>query len=134
MIPALNIEISDIEPDEPSVLSSLTYAVDFDHKSVSGVVDGIEALKQSVFCRLMTERGTLSFASLKYGLPKNELIGQSAPLVYVSLVNAITETLLEDDRILTVYGFIFDTDRKNVTVTFNIDSVFGTLLFEEVTI
>lgn len=132
MIPVSDLTIANIEIAEELILPSLTYKMDFDKGQIQGETDGIEALRQSVYFRLMTERGAYPIYSEKYGLPMNELIGQSAPLVYVSIASAITETLLEDDRITAVYGFIFDTDRANVTVSFNVASVFGKLDFEEV--
>ncbi len=132
MIPVSDLTISNIEVAEEVILPSLTYKMDFDKGHVQSETDGIEALRQSVYCRLMTERGAFPIYSEKYGLPMNELIGQSAPLVYVSIASAITETLLEDDRITAVYGFVFDTDRTNVTVSFNVTSVFGKLDFKEV--
>lgn len=134
MIPVSDSLIVNIENTEKVTFPSLTFRIDFDKGRIQGETDDIEALKQAVFCRLMTERGISPIFSEKYGLPMNELIGQSAPLVYVSLASAITETLLDDDRITKVYGFIFDTDKKNVTVTFNIDSIFGKTTFEEVSL
>lgn len=132
MIPVSDSVIANIEIAEEVILPSLTFRIDFDKGKIQGETDDVEALKQSVFCRLMTERGKFPIYSEKYGLPMNELIGQSSPLVYVSITSAITETLLDDDRITDVYGFIFDTDKENVTVTFNIDSIFGKTTFEEV--
>lgn len=134
MIPASQSLIINIESAEKVTLPSLTFRIDFDKCRIQGFSDDAEALRQDIFCRLMTERGSSPIFSEKYGLPMNELIGQNTPLVYVSVASAITETLLEDDRILNVYGFIFDTDREKITVTFNIDSVFGKTAFEEVTL
>ena len=134
MIPVVSDLTIDFEESEHVIQPSFTYRADFEKGEIKGTTDEIEALKQSIFCRLMTERGAYPIYSEKYGLPMNELIGQSAPLVYVSIANAITETLLEDDRITDVSGFVFDTDRKNVTVSFYVDSIFGNMNFEEVEI
>lgn len=132
MIPQNGGSIAAIESDAEENLPSLTYKADFDKQIISGTVDGIEALRQSIYCRLMTERGAYPIYSELYGIPMTILSGQSAPKVYVSIANAITETLLDDDRITGVSGFVFDTDRKSVTVSFTVESVFGNMNFEEV--
>lgn len=132
MIPVSDSAIADVSIENMTVQPSLTFGIDFDRGIINGKIDELEALKQSVLCRLMTEKNLYPIYSEKYGLPMNELIGQSSPLVYVSVTNAISETLLEDDRITSVYGFSFDTDRDNMTVSFNISTVFGTTTFEEV--
>ncbi len=132
MIPASNSTIAEIEFSEEKILPSLTFEIDFEKKKIKGTIDDIESLKQSVFCRLMTVRGENRICDDNYGLPLFDLLGKTAPLVYVLLANSITQTLLEDDRILAVSGFVFDTDRKSVTVSFFIQSVFGIVNFEEV--
>lgn len=136
MTPVINSSIANVVPDAKTRMSSLTFRIDFNKKTIQGMVDETEALKQSVFCRLMTIRGQhpVYDDDDNYGLPLFDLLGQSAPLVYVLLTNCITETLLRDDRILSVSGFVFDTDRKSVTVSFSVQSVFGTLNFEEVSL
>ncbi len=134
MTPVINSDITNIRIDEATVSSSLTFGIDFDKKIIRGMIDETEALKQSVFCRLMTIRKQHPIYDDKYGLPLYDLLGQVSPIVYVLLTNSITETLLCDDRILSVSDFIFDTDRKTVTVSFKIQSVFGALYFEEMSI
>lgn len=134
MTPVINGSIANVIPDDETRMSSLTFRIDFDKKIIQGTVDETEALKQSVFCRLMTIRGQHPICDENYGLPLFELLGQHSPLVYVLLAKSITETLLEDDRILSVTGFVFDTDRKAVTVSFTVKSVFGNVNFEEVSL
>ncbi len=127
MIPVLSDLIIDFTEAEEIVQPSITYKADFDGEKINGTIDGIDAVKQSVFCRLMTECGAYPIYSDKYGLPMNDLIGKPAPLIYVQIADAVTETLLDDDRITGVSNFIFDTGRKNVTVTFTVDTIFGNL-------
>lgn len=134
MIPQNSENIAAIENAQEVTMPSLTWRADFDSKNITGTADGIEALRQSVFCRLMTERGSYPIYSSLYGIPMSTLSGQAAPKVYVSIANAITETLLDDDRITGVSGFVFDTDRKSVTVSFTVTSVFGNMNFEEVSL
>lgn len=136
MIPVTASDIGTIEFDntEEVIRPSLTFKMDFDKGTVSGTVDEVEALKQAVICRLLTQSEKYDIYSDMYGIPLNEMLGQSAPLVYVSVANSIESTLLDDDRILSVSGFVFNADSKNVNVSFNIESVFGTVNFEEVSL
>lgn len=132
MLPLISDAIIDFESAEEVIRPSRTYRVDFDAGMAQGHTDEIGTLKQAIFCRLMTERGLFPIYSQSYGLPFQTLVGQSVPLVYVNIANAITETLLEDDRINAVSGFIFDTDKRNITVSFQVSSIYGDLDFEEV--
>lgn len=134
MTPVMNSNIADISLDEEMKMPSSTFRIDFEKKIIRGMIDEIEALKQSVFCRLMTIRGQDPICDKNYGLPLFDILGHHSPLVYVLLAGSITETLLEDDRILSVTGFVFDTDRKTVAVSFTVKSVFGNVKFEEVSL
>lgn len=134
MIPATNGDIATVEISEKITAPSQTFEIDFEKKTIKGTIDGVQALKQSVFCTLMTIRGESRICEDDDGFPLFEILGQSAPLVYVLIANTITETLLRDDRILSVDNFIFDTDRKAVTVSFSVKSVFGNVNFEEVSL
>ena len=113
---------------ERKIQPSQTYQVDFDAGTVRGGLDGLEALKQSIFLRLITVLGIHEIYSDAYGLPMNDLLGQSVPKIYVSITNAIRKTLLEDDRILEVGDFVYNTTKKAV------DTVFGQTAFREVSL
>ena len=117
MIPIINNGLL-LTETEQEIPPSATYAVNFENGTAQGRIDGVEALQQSVFCRLSTTQGQYSIYSDAYGLPIHTLLGQPVPLVYVNIADAITRTLLEDDRITGVTDFVFDTDKKQVTVSF----------------
>lgn len=122
-------DISDITINiaeaERVIYPSYTYKAYFDKERVNGHTDELDALVQSVYCRLRTQRGQFPIYGELYGLPLNELIGQTAPLVYVNITSAITETLLDDDRITGVGNFVYDVSGNSVTVSFQVSSVFG---------
>ena len=121
----------DFNEAERIVQPSKTYALNLEKGSCAGTLDGKEALRQSILLRLLTVQGEYPIYSAGYGVPMHELIGQSIPLVYVSIAAAIRQTLLEDDRVTGVSDFVFDTDRKNVTVSFRVQSIFGDVTVEE---
>lgn len=136
MIPVTASDIGSVVFDniEPVILPSLTFKIDFEKQCINGNIDETEALKQSIYCRLLTQKKQFGIYTEPYGLDFNNLLGQNAPLVYIQIANGITETLLEDDRILSCSGFVFDIKSGNVSVNFNVTSVFGEVTVEEVII
>ena len=134
MIPdTQTLTAENVQPEE-KIMPSKTYAVNFEKGCVEGFAEGLDALKQAIFCRLMTEKGIFKIFSSDYGLPFNDLLGQSAPLVYVLIADAVKTTLLEDDRISDVTDFVFNTGKKDVAVSFNVMSQWGESTSEEVII
>lgn len=134
MTPISSIEIIDTELTEDVSVGTTDYCIDFERGLINGQIEDIEALKQAVYMRLNTELNLYNMYTENYGLPMNDLIGQAAPLVYVLIANAISETLLEDKRILSVSDFIFDTTGTCTTVNFRIQSIFGDVEIEELSI
>lgn len=94
--------------------------------SCSGYCDGIEAVKQSVFLILNTERYQCPIYSWDYGVELIDLIGK--PLSYVSseVQRRIMDALKYDNRITGVGDFEFEvTDKRNLYVTFTIHTIYG---------
>ncbi|OYP38956.1 hypothetical protein CG709_05540 [Lachnotalea glycerini] len=88
-------------------------------------------MKQAIYKILCTERYNYIIYSQDYGIELEELIGQPTSYVIPELERRIIDALMQDDRIIDVYNFEFATPKKNVvTVTFNVDTQFGTLAME----
>lgn len=134
MIPQINAVTISAQAEEEITLSSKTWKIDFDKGIVTGKTDGLEALQQSIFTRLLTISGVYDIFSAEYGLPIYDLMEQSAPLIYVVLCEKITATLLQDDRITGVSNFVFDQSGKSVLVSFDVASIFGATTIEGVEI
>ena len=107
---------------QPSVNHKMKLADSF----VAGKCDGAEAMKQVVYKILETERYRHVIYSRNYGIELNDLFGQPAKSVVLTLPGRIKEALTQDDRIISVDGFSFDISKKRtVAVSFTVHTVFG---------
>lgn len=92
---------------------------------ITGTIDGLEALRQSIYFMLNTERDKFIIYPYTYGLNTLDLIGKPSYYVIAVLPGRITETLLSDDRITGVSDFEFNIDANKITVKFVIHSIYG---------
>lgn len=116
---------------EEAFLPSLTWKLNSESMTMEGTVDGIDSVKQAVFCILNTERYEYLIYDWNYGIELAELLGEPISYVLPELKRRISEALEQDDRINEVRDFQFDTsDRGTVLVSFLVETVFGTLGIE----
>ncbi|HHX19589.1 MAG TPA: DUF2634 domain-containing protein [Clostridiaceae bacterium] len=116
MIPTTTIN----ERIEFEVPPSKTYALEDGR-----VIDGLEALEQSIFCILQTERFEWPIYSWNYGMETLDLYGKDPDWVRLEVERRITEALMQDDRISDVSEFAFIQDKKKLSVAFLVTTVFG---------
>ncbi|MEN7878670.1 DUF2634 domain-containing protein, partial [Clostridioides difficile] len=65
---------------------------------IDGICDDVEALKQTIFLILNTERYQHLIYSWNYGVELNDLIGEPISFVIPELERRIKEALIQDDR------------------------------------
>lgn len=107
---------------------SLTYKMDLNGDSVRGFVDEIEAMKQTIFRILNTERYQYIIYPWYYGIETLDLYGEPVTYVCPELERRITEALLIDTRIIGVADFEFDLEMKGVVHTmFTVNTVYGVI-------
>jgi hypothetical protein len=94
---------------------------------VSGYTDGIDALKQTIYFILGTERYEYLIYSWDYGIELQDLFGKPMPYVIAEIKRRITEALTMDDRITDVVDFQFERNREVLHVTFSVVSTLGTV-------
>ena len=100
----------------------------FDSERILGTCDKLEAVKQTIFKILNTERYAYLIYSWDYGIELIDLYGQPVVFVCAELERRITEALVQDDRITGVDEFEFDTSKKGVvSVSFTVHTLFGDL-------
>lgn len=105
---------------------SLTYRMDLNGDSVRGFADSREAMKQSIFRILNTERYQYIIYPWWYGVETLDLYGEPVNWVCAELERRITEALLMDSRITSVTDFEHDTNVKGVVhTTFIIHTIYG---------
>lgn len=111
--------------------SSKTYRVL--NGRVIGWIDNKQALRQAVEKLLHTERFMYEIYTDEYGIELQALIGESFDLVEAEIGRVIKEALLADDRIVNVENIqATKLDSTSLLITFSVESIFGTLAFEEV--
>jgi hypothetical protein len=112
---------------------SRNYRMDIDRNVIIGHCDGLEAMKQVIYKILNTERYQYVIYSWNYGIELLDLYGKSVTYVCSELPRRITEALMQDDRILSVDEFKFDTTQKGIVlVSFTVHTIFGDVDAEKV--
>jgi len=128
MIP--NIEIEDFEFDEADIKTSKSYRFDG-----LDLIDGYEALRQSIEKMLLTQQYDFPIYSFDYGVDFESYIGKDPSYVEVELPRVIKEALLEDDRINDVTEFLTNTKGDSLFLEFTVESIFGDIqISKEVTV
>lgn len=111
---------------------SKNYKMDLNGNSVRGFCDDLEAMKQTVFRILNTERYEYMIYSFDYGIETIDLYGQPVTYVCPELERRITEALSVDSRITSVLGFEHDISKKGVVHTyFTVETIFGDFTAEK---
>lgn len=134
MLPDLTILTEEIE--EPSY-SDRTYKVKLSEligyttDRIHGYTEGINAVKQSIYFILNTERYRFPIYSWDYGVELENLFGKPMPYVISEVARRIEEALLQDDRIIKVENFEFEPNKKNLHVTFNVATIYGDIEVEK---
>lgn len=117
----------------PTIQHKMIPTATNDNDRIIGECDGLQALKQTIFKMLSTERYEHEIYSWQYGAELADLIGQPISFVVPEIERRITEALMTDDRIRSVDDFEFDTSEKGiVSVNFTVRSIYGDILEEKV--
>ena len=114
---------------------SRTFRMDFENKRIAGYTDGLEAVAQTIYCTLGTERYAYLIYSWNHGTEFWNLTGKPIPYVKSELKRRITEALMQDDRIDRVDSFMFEQNGRALCVSFVVYTSLGELKQEwEVTV
>ena len=106
---------------------SKNYKMNLNGDSVRGFCDELDAMKQTIFRILQTERYENIIYSWNYGIETIDLYGMPVTYVCPELERRITEALMIDERIIRVYDFEHNlTQRGSVHTTFKVETIFGT--------
>lgn len=124
MIP--HIGQQDLSVLTTETIPTRTYRLDLDRGIISGMTHGLEAIKQAIYLILSTERFVYPIYSWNYGVEIWGLMGQNRFYVEAELERRITDTLMQDDRILSVGGFTFEQKRRTMQVKFSVETTAGT--------
>ena len=125
-----NILLSNLETSTEQ--TSKTYYLDVEKNIISNYCDGIEAMKQTIYCILNTERFNHLIYSWNYGVEIEHLIGESITYVIPELERVIYEALIQDSRVVQVSDFKFEVNKNKVIVTFKVITTVGNIEIEKV--
>lgn len=123
MVPKVENELTN--DFEIEMQPSKTYKIQ-DNKIV-GFCDGLEAIKQTIFNILSTERFDYLIYSWNYGVEFKNLIGKQREYIMSEVKRLIKEALIQDDRIEDVTDFEFETNKQNMNVKFKVITTDGIL-------
>ena len=127
MVPEFNSNLLDIEDDIPN----LTYKLNNLNHTIVGIVDDLDAIKQSVYKILCTERGSNPIYDPDYGVELERFFGKDNDFIKSDIERTITEALTYDDRILNIYNFkIIDNNKNSLIISFSVNTLFGDIDFE----
>ncbi|AXU79087.1 TPA: DUF2634 domain-containing protein [Clostridioides difficile] len=136
MLPSDNL---DYDIEDVSIINfdvrqepSKTFKLNIEKNRVDGICDDVEALKQTIFLILNTERYQHLIYSWNYGVELNDLIGEPISYVIPELERRITEALIQDDRIENIDNFEFQNIKGKVQCRFSVHTKYGNIKAEKV--
>lgn len=118
--------------EEVTEQTSKTYYLNIEKNTIANFCDGIEAMKQTIYCILNTERFEHLIYSWNYGIELKHLIGENTTFVIPELERVIQEALLQDDRISKVNNFEFNVEKNSIIVKFTVTTTVGEIQAEKV--
>lgn len=121
--------VGNIETIENTIQATKTYKIK-DGK-VIGFCDGKEALEQTIFFILSTERYKYLIYSDNYGSEFENIPNIDRDILESELKRRINEALIQDDRIESTDNYIFNYDEDSVLVKFTVFSIYGDLEIEK---
>ncbi|MBU3193458.1 DUF2634 domain-containing protein [Clostridium algidicarnis] len=114
---------SNIELKQDTTQPTKTYKIK--DGRIIGFCDGIEALKQSIYLILNTERYEYLIYSWNYGSELKGVIAKDKDIAESEFKRRVREALLQDNRIKNVDNFIFEYEKDSVLVKFTVFSIYG---------
>ena len=117
---------------------SRTYRLDLDEGRILGTIDGQEAVRQAIHKAIITPRWKCLIYDNQYGSEIEAAVIQSKGRATDEYVKAVVpgfvrDALRPDSRIIRVSSFQFNfTEEDEVFISFNADTIYGTVQIEEV--
>ena len=111
-----------------------TFLIDWSSGQISGMDEGLKAMRQAVEIVLQNERFRWQIYDSNFGTELEDLIGEEYDYIVSELPRRIEEAFSMDSRILSIENFQFvEQGSGKVTVSFDVVTVYGTLSEEVAT-
>lgn len=128
MIPSNNFNTL-VEAIEKNSLTyrNKTYKIDFKNKTISGYIDELEAVKQTIYSILNSERYEHLIYSFDYGVELQDLIGEDMLYVKADIHRRVEEALKQDDRITSVDNPQIETEGDCLYYRATVTTIYGAI-------
>lgn len=121
-------ELTNLTTLQTRVSPSKTFRINQESNRVIGMVDGQEAIAQSIWLLLSTERYSKVTHTGQYGVEFERYIGKPLDYVIQDLERAIKEALSVDNRIRGIQNFIVTASADGVvTASFTVNTIEGSI-------
>lgn len=121
--------------EEAAEQPSKTYKLDLDKGRIIGIVDGQEAVRQAIRKAIITPRFKCLIYDNQYGSEIEEAVTQkdATPEYTEAIVPGfVRDALRPDTRVTGVSNFKFRFENDEAYISFDADTIFGTVRIEEV--
>ena len=126
MLPSVNsLLLQEFTYEPPGPTQTFQFHGGQRNKTIHGTIDGKDALAQTIYQILNTERYEWLIFSWNYGVEFRHLIGKDPAYCVPEIERCTKEALLQDDRIESVDSFSFETSRRKVHGTFTAHTIYG---------
>lgn len=124
-------ETEELELLEEEEQSNRTYKIDFEKNRITEIIDDIEAIKQTIYCILNTERYENIIYSWNYGSELKNLIGKDKEFILGDLKRRIIDALSIDNRIQSVENMEVVVEKNAMIVDFIVKTIYGNIAIEQ---
>ncbi len=114
---------------------SRTYALDMDKGRIMGMIDGLEAVEQSIRKTLATPQHKCLIYDNRCGCAIRDMLAAddvTPEYIESEIPRLVENALLADSRILEIVDFEFEHIDDTVCIKFGVNTVFGTTGMEVV--
>lgn len=122
-----NIDDLILDFEDTDEENTKTFSINFNENIMMGVIDEVEALKQSIYITLNTEADQYIIYPYTFGIKTVDLFGKPSYYVMAVLPERIKEALLSDDRITNVSDFDFEVQKNKIHATFVVNTIYGNI-------
>ncbi|MEG0416390.1 MAG: DUF2634 domain-containing protein [Erysipelothrix sp.] len=102
-----------------------TFKIDFDKNKISGLVDDLDALKQSIKLYLSIPRFEHMIFTRNYGHDFKKCVGESNEYIFGVARRFVCDCLSTDDRIIDITNFELSTKNESLFIKFKVTSIYG---------
>lgn len=110
-----------------------TFLIDWASKQISGMNEGLPAMRQAVEIILQNERFRWQIYSSNFGSELEDLPGDDAEYIESEFPRRVRDAFSLDERIIGAKNFVFARNGETLTISFDVETVYGELA-EEVSI